>query len=31
VTSKQEAQWVLRAQLDDREAIQALLRAVQRL
>jgi RNA polymerase sigma-70 factor (ECF subfamily) len=29
VTSKQEAQWVLRAQLDDREAIQALLRAVQ--
>lgn len=29
MTSKQEAQWVLRAQLDDREAIQALLRAVQ--
>jgi RNA polymerase sigma-70 factor, ECF subfamily len=29
VTSKQEAQWVLRAQLGDREAIEALLTAVQ--
>jgi len=29
VTSKQEAQWVLRAQLDDREALQALLSSVQ--
>jgi len=29
VTSKQEAQWVLRAQLDDREAVQALLGSVQ--
>jgi RNA polymerase sigma-70 factor (ECF subfamily) len=29
VTSKQEAQWVLRAQLDDREAIEALLSSVQ--
>lgn len=29
MTSKQEAQWVLRAQLDDREAIEALLRSVQ--
>jgi RNA polymerase sigma-70 factor, ECF subfamily len=29
VTSKQEAQWVLRAQLGDREAIAALLGAVQ--
>ena len=29
MTSKQEAQWVLRAQLGDREAIEALLRAVQ--
>jgi len=31
VTSKQEAQWVLRAQLDDREAVQALLSSVQRV
>jgi hypothetical protein len=29
VTSKQEAQWMLRAQLDDREAIEALLSSVQ--
>jgi RNA polymerase sigma-70 factor (ECF subfamily) len=29
VISKQEAQWVLRAQLGDREAIEALLRATQ--
>jgi RNA polymerase sigma-70 factor (ECF subfamily) len=29
VTPKQEAQWVLRAQLDDREAVQALLSSVQ--
>lgn len=29
MTSKQEAQWVLRAQLGDREAIEALLGAVQ--
>jgi hypothetical protein len=29
LTSRQEAQWVLRAQLGDREAIEALLRSVQ--
>jgi RNA polymerase sigma-70 factor, ECF subfamily len=29
VTSRQEAQWVLRAQVGDREAIEALLGAVQ--
>jgi RNA polymerase sigma-70 factor, ECF subfamily len=29
LTSQQEAQWVLRAQLGDREAIEALLRSVQ--
>lgn len=29
MTSRQEAQWVLRAQLGDREAIESLLRAVQ--
>lgn len=28
-TSKQEAQWVLRAQCDDREALESLLRSVQ--
>jgi RNA polymerase sigma-70 factor (ECF subfamily) len=28
-TSKQEAQWVLRAQCNDREALESLLRAVQ--
>jgi RNA polymerase sigma-70 factor (ECF subfamily) len=31
VTSRQEAQWVLRAQVGDREAIEALLGAVQPL
>ena len=29
MTSRQEAQWVLRAQLGDREAIESLLRSVQ--
>jgi RNA polymerase sigma-70 factor, ECF subfamily len=29
LTSRQEAQWVLRAQLGDREAIESLLRSVQ--
>jgi RNA polymerase sigma-70 factor (ECF subfamily) len=29
VTSKQEMQWVLRAQCNDREALEALLRSVQ--
>ena len=28
-TSRQEAQWVLRAQCDDREALELLLRSVQ--
>ena len=28
-TSKQEAQWVLRAQCNDREALELLLRGVQ--
>ena len=31
VTSTQEALWVLRAQCDDREALQLLLRSVQRM
>ena len=29
MTDRREAQWVLRAQCDDREALEALLRAVQ--
>lgn len=29
MTSRQEAQWVLRAQVGDREAIEGLLRRVQ--
>ena len=29
MTSKQEAQWVLRAQCDDREAVELLLRSIQ--
>jgi len=29
VTAKQEAQWVLRAQCDDREALESLLRSVE--
>jgi len=29
VTSPQEAQWVLRAQVGDRQAIEALLRSLQ--